>query len=96
MSPRRLEDRDLRSLDRPGLRSIFRPLDPNEKPASGPRGIWLGPPIGNVLLVLMFPLLLALVSVELWLAVPQLVAWLSVLAFIGLYVTGIVLITRRK
>ena len=33
MSPRRrVEERDLRSLDRPGLRSTFGLLDPNEPP----------------------------------------------------------------
>ena len=101
MSPRRLEARDLRSLDRASMRSIFRPLDPNDKPSPGSPRRYYDPAltpkdaIGSLLFLLMFPLLLALVSVELLLAVPQLVAWLSVLGFIVIYTAGSVLIIRR-
>lgn len=106
MSPKRLEDRDLRSLDRPGLRNIFGPLDPSEKPASSPPRRWYysrgfndtptpKDVLGYLLVLLMFPMLLALILVGLWLAVPQLVAWLLVLGFIVVYTVGIVVINRR-
>lgn len=96
MSSRKTEAKDLRSLDGVGLRPIFRPLDPNEKPS--PRRnvsiftmrfpftqpIWRNAG-GPWFVLLLFPALLALVSIYMWLGVSQLVAWLSVFGFIVIF-----------
>jgi hypothetical protein len=111
VSPRKTEAKDLRSLDGPGLRAIFRPLDPNEKPSPRQPGRNLSifmftfpftrdeptwkDAFGLLLFLLLFPMLLALISVDLWLGVPQLVAWLSVLGFVVAYTAGAVLINRK-
>lgn len=98
----RLEERDLRSLDRRGLRSIFTPLDPNERHSSRPAPYLRGalfsrgePRWRDGVGLLMFPLLALLITVELWAGVPQLLGWLGVLGFLVLFTVAALLIDRR-
>lgn len=113
MARKRLEERDLRSLERRGLFSIFRPLDPKERAAQDARP---GPPKSLLALptfifttsgrempwwlgafgLLLFPALLILISVGLWLQLPALAIWLSVAALFAAYVLSAVLINLRR
>ena len=104
MSSRKTEARDLRSMY-----SIFRALDPNEKPLPRqPRRtvsiftnrfpftepIWRDAG-GAWFVLLLFPALLALVSVDMWLGVSPLVVWLSVLGFIVIFTAVAAWIDRK-
>ena len=94
MPRRRLEERDLRSLERRSMYSIFRALDPNERPlkSRGPvyEGTWK-----LALGLLWAPALLALVQLELFLQLPQTVGWLVVVAFCFSYVVAALVALRR-
>lgn len=94
MPRRRLEERDLRSLERRSMYSIFRALDPNERPLKSrpylPEFSWK-----FAFALLWFPALLALVQLELFLPLPQAVGWLVVVAFCFAYLVAMVAVLRK-
>jgi|SRR5579872_3058702 len=95
MGRRKLEERNLRSLDRQGLRSIFRPLDPGADtlprvprtwhmwsgwdPPSNPDESPDEPRWKAAIALLFLPAVVVLIEVMSRLAIPQLIAWLAVL-----------------
>jgi hypothetical protein len=94
--PKRTE-RDLRSLDRKSMYSIFPPLDDKE-PALGDDGFKarnnmtsafapdMDDPMWKTLLTwLWVPALIVFLSLEEWLSLPQLTAWLLAIGFMVLY-----------
>jgi hypothetical protein len=110
---KRLEERDLRSLERRRLFSIFRPLNASERAAQDERPKpsrsllalptfifttsgrempwWLG-----VFGLLLFPALLIAISAGLWLQLPALAIWLSIVALFAAYMVGAVVINLRR
>jgi pilus assembly protein TadC len=92
---KRLEERDLRSLERRTLFSIFRPLDASERAAQDepPRP---PEPLLALPFLLLFPALLIVISVGLWLQLPAVAIWLSIVALFAACVLGTVLINPRR
>ena len=93
MSRRRREERDLRSLDRRSMFSIFGPVD-DQPPAEGGTGfkgrnVVTGPfapdlddPLWKTLLTwLWLPALVLFLTVVVWLGIPPVAAWVLVIAF---------------
>jgi len=107
MARRRVEQRDLRSLDRPGLRSIFTPLDPAEPPARGQTRDYRtmqmftsaftrdDPSWKDGLGLLFLPILVALISLLLWTGLPQLFDWLAVLAYLVAFTAAALYLYRK-
>ena len=107
MSRRKLQERDLRSLDRPGLQSIFSPLDPNARPARREAKRYLAgqmftsaftreePRWRDGIGLLFLPILAVLISVLLWVGVPQLIAWLVVLAYLVAFSAAALVVYRK-
>ena len=90
----RKEERDLRSLDRKRMESIFKPLDADEPPAGGGSGfsrrnVLTGPlapalddPAWKTLLSwLWLPALAVFLTLVVWLRIPPVAGWLLVIAF---------------
>jgi hypothetical protein len=105
MARQRREERDLRSLERPSMYSIFHALNPNERPFKNPlRSPWssFGQPLVDevpwkyALALAWLPPLLALVQIELWLQIPQTTGWLLVVAFFIVYAVAVVLVLRKR
>ncbi len=110
MGRKRREERDLRSLDRERMLSIFGPLDENQPAAGGETGfkgrnVITGPfapalddPLWKTLLTWVWlPALVAFLSVEIWLGIPGVIAWLIAIGFTLVYgVFGWIAYRRRR
>jgi len=105
--PRR-EERDLRSLERKRMFSIFGPLD-DGPPAGGATGfngrnVVTGPfapdlddPLWKTLLTwLWLPALVGFLTLEIWIGIPGVIAWLLAIGFGVVYGTVGWLAYRRR
>jgi hypothetical protein len=105
---RRLEERELRSLERRSMQSIFPPLDPSETPPRerdftrrnvlvGPMAPGLDDPMWKTLISwLWLPALIVFLTVVTWLQLPPVLGWMLVIAFCVAYAAFAWLAYRRR
>jgi hypothetical protein len=106
---KRREERDLRSLDRERMHSIFGPVD-DQPPAAGGTGFEgrntitgpftpdLDDPLWKTLLTWVWlPALVLFLTLEIWVGIPQVAAWLIAIGFtVGYGVLGWVAYRKRR